>query len=238
MRRAKIVCTLGPATSSYEQIKELIESGMNVARLNMSHGEHAVHEESYSNVRRAARELGLGVGVLADLQGPKIRLGRFAEGPVDLVDGAEFTITTEDIPGDVTICSTTHKGLPEDCNAGRHRPRRRRQGEARGHRGRGRTGAHPGLEGGTVSNNKGINLPGVAVSVPASQREGQGRPALGAAHRRGHGRRCRSCAPADDVEDVHAHHGRDGPADPGPRQGREAPGRREPRRASWPPSTA
>ena len=78
MRRAKIVCTLGPSTSSYEQIKTLIQSGMNVARLNMSHGEHSVHAESYSNVRRAASELGVGVGIVADLQGPKIRLGRFA----------------------------------------------------------------------------------------------------------------------------------------------------------------
>jgi pyruvate kinase len=112
MRRAKIVCTLGPATSSYAQIKELINSGMNVARLNMSHGEYAVHAESYANVRRAARELGKGVGIVADLQGPKIRLGRFADGPVMLEVGAEFTITTEEIEGDVTQCGTTHKGLP------------------------------------------------------------------------------------------------------------------------------
>ncbi|HYN57004.1 MAG TPA: pyruvate kinase, partial [Motilibacterales bacterium] len=118
MRRAKIVCTLGPSTSSYDQIKTLIESGMNVARLNMSHGEHAIHAESYANVRRAAKELDRGVGIVADLQGPKIRLGRFAEGPVMLVDGAEFTITTEDILGDVAQCGTTHKGLPEDCNPG------------------------------------------------------------------------------------------------------------------------
>ena len=96
------MCTLGPATSSYEQIKELIEAGMNVARLNMSHGEHAVHAESYANVRRASTELGAGVGIVADLQGPKIRLGRFADGPVVLENGAEFTITAEDILGDVT----------------------------------------------------------------------------------------------------------------------------------------
>jgi pyruvate kinase len=135
MRRAKIVCTLGPATSSYEQIRQLIESGMNVARLNMSHGDHGVHAESYANVRRAARELNRGVGIVADLQGPKIRLGRFADGPVMLEDGAEFTITTEDILGDVTQCGTTHKGLPGDCEARRHAPARRRQGEARGRRG-------------------------------------------------------------------------------------------------------
>ena len=104
------MCTLGPATSSYEQIRELIEAGMNVARLNMSHGEHAVHAESYANVRRAAKELGRGVGIVADLQGPKIRLGRFADGPVMLENGAEFTITTEDILGDVTQCGDHAQG--------------------------------------------------------------------------------------------------------------------------------
>jgi pyruvate kinase len=167
MRRAKIVCTLGPATSSYEQIKELIESGMNVARLNMSHGEHTVHAESYANVRRAARELGVGVGIVADLQGPKIRLGRFADGPVLLENGAEFTITTEDIPGDVTQCSTTHKGLPGDCSAGDtllvdDGKVKLEVIDVEGPRVRTRV-----IEGGPVSNNKGINLPGVAVSVPA-----------------------------------------------------------------------
>jgi pyruvate kinase len=167
MRRAKIVCTLGPATSSYEQIRELIEAGMNVARLNMSHGEHAVHAESYANVRRASTELGRGVGIVADLQGPKIRLGRFADGPVLLVNGAEFTITAEDILGDVTQCGTTHKGLPGDCNPGDtilvdDGKVKLEVIEVDGPRVRTRV-----MEGGPVSNNKGINLPGVAVSVPA-----------------------------------------------------------------------
>jgi pyruvate kinase len=167
MRRAKIVCTLGPATSTYEQIKALIESGMDVARLNMSHGDHTVHAESYANVRRAARELGRGVGIVADLQGPKIRLGRFADGPVMLENGAEFTITTEDILGDVTQCGTTHKGLPGDCKPGEillidDGKVKVEVIDVVGPRVRTRV-----LEGGQVSNNKGINLPGVAVSVPA-----------------------------------------------------------------------
>ncbi len=161
------MCTLGPATSSYEQIKQLIDSGMDVARLNMSHGEHAVHAESYANVRRAATELDRGVGIVADLQGPKIRLARFADGPVMLEDGAEFTITTEDILGDVTQCGTTHKGLPDDCNPGDtvlvdDGKVKLEVIEVDGPRVRTRV-----LEGGPVSNNKGINLPGVAVSVPA-----------------------------------------------------------------------
>ena len=161
------MCTLGPATSSYEQIRELIEAGMNVARLNMSHGEHAVHAESYANVRRASTELGRGVGIVADLQGPKIRLGRFADGPVMLENGAEFTITAEDILGDVTQCGTTHKGLPGDCNPGDtvlvdDGKVKLEVIEVDGPRVRTRV-----MEGGPVSNNKGINLPGVAVSVPA-----------------------------------------------------------------------
>jgi pyruvate kinase len=167
MRSAKIVCTLGPATSTYDQIKQLIESGMNVARLNMSHGEHAIHAESYATVRRAAKELNRGVGIVADLQGPKIRLGRFADGPVLLEDGAEFTITTEDIQGDVTQCGTTHKGLPSDCHAGDavlvdDGKVKLEVISVEGARVLTRV-----VEGGLVSNNKGINLPGVAVSVPA-----------------------------------------------------------------------
>jgi pyruvate kinase len=168
MRRAKIVCTLGPSTSSYDQIKQLIQSGMNLARLNMSHGDHSVHAESYANVRRAANELGVGVGIVADLQGPKIRLGRFATpDPVMLENGAEFTITTEDIVGDVTQCGTTHKGLPDDCTPGEtvlvdDGKVKLEVIEVDGPRVRTRV-----VEGGPVSNNKGINLPGVAVSVPA-----------------------------------------------------------------------
>lgn len=97
MRRSKIVCTLGPAVDSYEQLKALIEAGMNVARFNMSHGSHAEHEDRYRRVRQASADTGRAVGVLADLQGPKIRLETFAEGPVELVRGDEFTITTEDV---------------------------------------------------------------------------------------------------------------------------------------------
>ncbi|WP_335973628.1 MULTISPECIES: pyruvate kinase [Streptomycetaceae] len=167
MRRAKIVCTLGPATESYDQIKALVEAGMDVARLNLSHGGYAEHEDRYRRVRKAADETGRSVGILADLQGPKIRLGRFAEGPVLLERGDEFTITVDDIEGDQTICGTTYKGLTADV--------------ARGERilvddGRvtlevtdveGPRVHTMVIEGGMVSDNKGLNLPGVAVSVPA-----------------------------------------------------------------------
>jgi pyruvate kinase len=118
MRRAKIVCTLGPAVDSYEQLKTLVEAGMNVARLNFSHGSHTEHEDRYQRVRKVAAETGKAVGVLADLQGPKIRLGKFADGPVELVSGDEFTITAEDVAGDKHLCGTTYKGLPGDVSAG------------------------------------------------------------------------------------------------------------------------
>src|SRR5690625_8038188 len=94
MRRAKIVCTLGPATESLEMIERLVDAGMDVARINRSHGDAAGHEAVYANVRQAARASGRAVAVLVDLQGPKIRLGRFADGGHDLAAGDTFTITT------------------------------------------------------------------------------------------------------------------------------------------------
>src|SRR5256886_3919808 len=96
-RRAKIVCTLGPATASPERIRGLVDAGMDVARLNFSHGTHADHEQVYRHVREAAEATGRAVGVLADLQGPKIRLGRFADGPVEWRTGQTGVITSEDI---------------------------------------------------------------------------------------------------------------------------------------------
>jgi pyruvate kinase len=166
-RRAKIVCTLGPATYSPEAIRALVDAGMDVARLNLSHGTHADHEQVYQLVRAASDASGRAVGIMVDLQGPKIRLGRLASGPVSLAAGAEFTITTEDVPGSKVLASTTYAGLPGDV--------------------------HPGLrvliddgrvclevvavdgprvvtkviEGGTISDHKGINVPGAALSVPA-----------------------------------------------------------------------
>jgi pyruvate kinase len=167
MRRSKIVCTLGPAVDSYEQLKTLIEAGMNVARLNMSHGSHAEHQGRYDRVRQAAADTGRAVGVMVDLQGPKIRLGTFAEGPVELVRGDEFTITTDDVPGDKSICSTTYQGLPGDVAAGD--PILINDGnvelrviEVTGTRVRTMV-----VEGGVISDHKGINLPGAAVNVPA-----------------------------------------------------------------------
>ncbi|MER5464016.1 pyruvate kinase [Streptomyces sp. NPDC002668] len=167
MRRSKIVCTLGPAVDSYEQLKALIEAGMNVARLNMSHGTHAEHEERYHRVRRASEDTGRAVGVLVDLQGPKIRLGTFAEGPVELVRGDEFIITTGDVPGDKSICGTTYKGLPGDVSKGDPILINDGNVELRVIEVTGTQVKTIVVEGGVISDHKGINLPGAAVNVPA-----------------------------------------------------------------------
>jgi pyruvate kinase len=167
MRRAKIVATLGPATASYESIRAIIEAGVDVARMNLSHGSYDVHEGVYANVRKAAADTGKAVGVLVDLQGPKIRLGRFADGPVMLEKGATFKITIDDIQGDVNICGTTFKGLPGDVNVGDLLLIDDGKVSLRATAVDDRTVTTVVEVPGPVSNNKGINLPGVAVNVPA-----------------------------------------------------------------------
>ncbi|TXK17568.1 pyruvate kinase [Homoserinibacter sp. GY 40078] len=167
MRRAKIVATLGPATSSYENLRAIIEAGVNVARMNLSHGSYDVHEEVYANVRRAADDAGEPVAVLVDLQGPKIRLGKFADGPHELEVGDIFTITTEDVAGTKELVGTTFKGLPQDVAPGDFLliddgKVKVKVLDTDGIRVRTEV-----IVAGPVSNNKGINLPGVAVNVPA-----------------------------------------------------------------------
>jgi len=159
---------LGPATASPERIRGLVDAGMDVARLNFSHGSQADHEQVYRHVREASDHTGRAVGILADLQGPKIRLGRFAEGPVDWRTGEDVVITNEDVPGTHDRVSCTYRRLPAEVKPGD------------------RLLVDDGkvalevksvvggtdieclvIEGGPVSDNKGISLPNVAVSVPA-----------------------------------------------------------------------
>ncbi|CAN5843139.1 pyruvate kinase [soil metagenome] len=167
MRRAKIVCTLGPSTATASRLRALTDAGLDVARLNMSHGDHADHDVSCRLVRQASNDSGHAIGILADLQGPKIRVSRFTEGSVQLEAGATFTITTRDVAGDEDEVSTTYQGLPRDVQAGDEvllddGSLRLRVTEVDG------SDVRTVVEvGGTLSNNKGINLPGVAVSAPA-----------------------------------------------------------------------
>lgn len=167
MRHAKIVATFGPAVSSYEMTLKMLQAGVNVARMNMSHDTHEVHAGVFANIRKAEQEVGRPIAVLADLQGPKIRLDVFEKDSYELEAGAEFTITTRDIVGNQNICGTTYKGLPEDVNVG---------DELLLDDGRLKLEAIEVTKtdvrtriivGGPISDHKGINLPGVEVNVPA-----------------------------------------------------------------------
>jgi len=167
MRRAKIVATLGPATSSYENIRAIIDAGVDVARMNLSHGSYAVHEEVYANVRKAAEDSGRAVAVLVDLQGPKIRLGKFSNGPHDLAVGDIFRITIDEVEGTKDLVGTTYKGLPGDVAKGDFLLIDDGKVKVEVVESDDRTVTTKVIVAGPVSNNKGINLPGVAVNVPA-----------------------------------------------------------------------
>ena len=167
MRRAKIVCTMGPAVESPEKVRQLISAGMNMARLNLSHGGYEEHQSRLDQVRAAAKEAGRPVAILVDLQGPKIRLARFKAGPHDLSRGDIFTITTDDVEGTKERVGTTYKGLPGDCKPGDRILIDDGKVTVEVTEVKGNDVVTKVIEPGAVSNNKGINLPGVAVSVPA-----------------------------------------------------------------------
>jgi pyruvate kinase len=167
MRRAKIVCTLGPAVESPEKVRELIAAGMNMARLNLSHGGYEEHQSRLDQVRAAAAEAGVPIAILVDLQGPNIRLARFKDGPHDLSRGDIFTITTDEVEGTKDRVGTTYKGLPGDCKAGDRILIDDGKVTVEVTEVKGNDVITKVIEPGAVSNNKGINLPGVAVSVPA-----------------------------------------------------------------------
>src|SRR5688572_695094 len=117
MRRAKIVCTLGPSIADQDMLERMLVAGMDVARLNFSHGSHEQHAKSIEMLRQASLNVRKPVGILADLQGPKIRTGKLVNGAIELKHGAEFTITTdESVPGTETIVSTTYPHLAADVN--------------------------------------------------------------------------------------------------------------------------
>ncbi len=167
MRRAKIVCTMGPAVESPEKVAELIAAGMNMARLNLSHGGYDEHQNRLDLVRAGAKNAGRPVAVLVDLQGPKIRLARFKDGPHELFRGDIFTITTDEVEGTKDKCGTTYKGLAGDCQPGDRILIDDGKVTVEVVEVNGNDVVTKVIQPGFVSNNKGINLPGVAVSVPA-----------------------------------------------------------------------
>ncbi len=165
MRKTKIICTIGPATEDEKMIRLLMENGMNVARMNFSHGDHKSHAETVEKLKKLRKELNLPVGIMLDTKGPEIRLGTFAEGPIELKKGANFTLTTEDVQGTLERASVSYKDIAKDVNV------------------RDRIMINDGLielvalavekneilckvvNGGTVSDRKSINLPGVRLSM-------------------------------------------------------------------------
>lgn len=167
MRRAKIVCTIGPATESPADIQALVDAGMDVARINRSHGTPEEHEAVIRRVRKAADASGRAIGILVDLQGPKIRLETFAEGPQALQEGEIFTITTRDVPGTKELVGTTFKGLPGDCSPGDRLLIDDGNVAVRVIEVTDTDVVTRVEVPGVVSDHKGLNLPGVAVSVPA-----------------------------------------------------------------------
>ncbi len=169
MRRAKIVCTLGPAVLSPEKLEGLLSSGMDVVRLNFSHGTHEQHAKAIEMVRAASLKVRKGVGILGDLQGPKIRTGKLENGQIELRVGHELAITTdESVLGTQELVSTTYPHLAADVNVGdrillddgllelKVKSTDKRQLI--------RTEI---IHGGILKNNKGINLPGVALRADA-----------------------------------------------------------------------
>jgi pyruvate kinase len=166
-RRAKIVCTIGPATATRERLRALLDAGMDVARLNFSHGVQADHEQVYGLVRQAAEAAGRPVGVLADLQGPKIRLGRFAEGEVEWRTGDSVVITSEHILGTRDRVCCTYAKLPAEVKPGDRLLIDDGKVAVEVTAVDGPDIKALVIEGGTVSDNKGVSLPNVAVSVPA-----------------------------------------------------------------------
>ncbi len=166
-RRTKIVCTIGPATASTDRIRELVATGMDVARLNFSHGNRDDHKRVYEMVREAADAEGRAVGILADLQGPKIRLGRFASGPVEWRTGEEVRITVDDVAGTHDRVSTTYGGLAGDARVGDRLLVDDGKVGLRVVEVEGLDVVCRVTEGGPVSDNKGLSLPGMNVSVPA-----------------------------------------------------------------------
>ena len=167
-RHSKIVCTLGPATNSPRMIRRLIEAGMDVARLNFSHGTQETHAQSIAMVHAAAAELGKTVGILADLQGPKIRTGALAGGgTVTLRGGQQFIITTARILGDSTRVNTTFRPLPREVKSGDRILLSDGLIELRVEKVRGHEVICRVVNGGLLGEHKGINLPGVKLRVPA-----------------------------------------------------------------------
>lgn len=167
MRRTKIVCTLGPACASVEVLKEMIKAGMNVARLNFSHGSHEEHAERLRMVRQAASELGVEIAVMLDTKGPEIRSGLLKTGAIELVAGQKFTLTTEEIEGDAERVSVSYKNLHNEIRPGARVLMSDGLIELKVEKVEGTEIHTTVVNGGPLGNRKNMNLPGIKVNLPA-----------------------------------------------------------------------
>lgn len=166
MRKTKIICTIGPASESEENLRKLMKAGMNVARFNFSHGSHEEHKVKFARVLKVSGELGVSVATLLDTKGPEIRLRDFAAGKAELKAGQDFILTTEEILGDETKASITYKNLKEDVKEGSHILIDDGKIEMEVKKIEGEEIICKILNGGMVSNHKGINVPGVELTMP------------------------------------------------------------------------
>ncbi len=166
-RKAKIVCTIGPTSESEEMLTRLARAGMNVARLNFSHGSHEEHKRNIRRIRKVAQQVGHPIAILQDLQGPKIRIGTFEEPPIQLNPGDLFTITTDDVPGNEHIVSTSYKNLPKDVRIGDRILVNDGLIKLKVVQKKGADLFCEVINGGNLYDHKGINLPGVQISEPS-----------------------------------------------------------------------
>jgi len=166
MRKTKIVCTIGPSSESLEMFKKMIEAGMNVARLNFSHGDFEEHGNRIRNLRQACRELNKTVAILLDTKGPEIRTGKLREEPIELEQDKEIVLTTEEILGDAQRISVTYEGLPDDVHVGSTILLDDGLIELRVVGISGKDIKCRIVNGGTLKSKKGVNVPGVKTSFP------------------------------------------------------------------------
>ncbi|MCX4257599.1 MAG: pyruvate kinase [Oscillospiraceae bacterium] len=167
MRKTKIVCTIGPATDDDKILREMMLAGMNVARFNFSHGDYDIHKKRFEQVTRLRKELGIPVATMLDTKGPEIRLGKFVDNkPVEIYDGDSFILTTEDVPCTAERASITFKGLPADVSVGTRILINDGVIELKAEKITATDIVCKVISGGTLSNNKGVNVPGVELSMP------------------------------------------------------------------------
>ena len=166
MRKTKIVCTIGPATDDENVLRDMMKNGMDVARFNFSHSDHSVHQQRFETITRLRDEMGLNIATLMDTKGPEIRLRDFKDHkPVVLEDGSMFTLTSRDVEGDETICSITFPSLAKDISTGTRILINDGVIELKAVKINSTDIQCEVIHGGTVSDHKGINVPGVKLSM-------------------------------------------------------------------------